>query len=446
MKKIISLALVSTMTLSLLTGCGGKETTIDVSDATDSIKQEVVLPEINAGEIRNDGLSSEIDAGNAELGDDKVNITDIGNGSIINPDNRHIYNGGTWYYDQLNDVEKNAYKTIKNSLETAAGKKEDLLVFLDITDEIQMLKVYRAVLEDNPQILIQNIGDGEIEQLYDGGNEPSGISFKLNFDKYWSDVNVEVAQEELEKEIKKIMKQMDDIDGDYNKVLWLYNYLINSIEYNLDVPWHPTMYGALVMKECACEGISEAFEYILNLYGIKTIGVSGMSGLVINGVSDINGHKWNMVMLDGEWYAFDVTWDIDKDLSKFLPYTYFAVNQEDISFAHAPFFPEMVPNATGEKYNYYKYNNLVVHSYNIEELIRVGKACYTLNPGYFSFKFESKYDFTKALNSSEYNQWIPKVIQANKLTKWQYLIRYNPDLQIIEFAIFDSYQDPKDYQ
>lgn len=441
MRKIVSLMLVSTMSLSLLTGCGGKEEPVIAPEVTEPTQQEVTLPEINAGEIRNDALSSDIDKGTAALGDDKINITEIVGSSVLEDKKGYIYNGGTWYYDQLNEKEKEIYSVIKEALENAAGKKSDYFEFLGASGE-ETTRAYRAVIDDNPQILIQNIGENACAELPDG----SGASVNLIYDSYWSKINVEMGQAEMEAEIKKIMKKMDVIEGDYYKILWLYNYLINSIEYNMDVPWHPTMYGALVKKQCACEGIAEAFEYILNLYGIKTIGVTGYSGFVINGVNDIGLHKWSMVKLDGEWYAFDVTWDIDKDLSKFLPYTYFAVDETDISYAHMPFFPEMVPTATGKKYNYYRYNDLVVNNYSMEELIRVGKKSYSLTPGYFTFKFKNQDDFVRALQTQELNQWIPKVIQANKLTKWQYLTAYNPDLQIIEFAIFDTVQYAEDYE
>lgn len=442
MKKIISLALVTTMSIGILTGCGGTKE----EPSTESIetpKQEMVLPEINAGDIRNEALSPEETTKVEEATGDIVSVTEVSNNKLVE-DKRYIYDGGTWYFDQFNEEEQEIYLVIKETLENAAGKKNDYLEFNGITEE-KLLTIYRCVLDDNPQLLIQNV-NGESGGIKDSSGKVTGAYFNMKYDTYWDKVTVEIANAEIENKVKEIMKTMDTIEGDYYKILWLYNYLIKDIEYNHDLPWSGSAYGALLKKECSCEGISEAFEYILNLYGIRVIGISGISGFITPDGENIGGHKWNMVELDGDWYHFDVTWDINKDLSKFLPYTYFAVDEKDISFAHAPYFPELIPEANATKYNYYHYNDLIVKSYTDSELIRVGKKCYSLTPGYFSFKFKNQKDFIAAVQEDALNQWILKVIQANKLSKWQYLVTYNPDLQIIEFAIFDSVQDPDDYK
>lgn len=436
MKRIISVILLCVLSLNCLTGCSKTET--PVIDEKPNEATEIVLPNIENPNIKDEYYNPE-DSGNNNIVGDTVEIVDVDKGTVVKPVEKHIYNGGTWYYDQLSSKEQKAYEKIKKTLENAYGHKTDELVFSDISLE-SLLRAYRSVIDDNPQIFIQNTGEGDVEPLYDAATGKSdGLVFTMHYDEYWTEGNAIIAQAETEAEVKKIMKELDKIDGDYYKILWLYHRLIKNIEYSHDYPWSGSIYGAIVKKECSCEGISEAFEYILNLYGIKTIGVSGMSGFIFDGGS-VGGHKWNMVQLDGEWYAFDVTWDISKDLSKFLPYTYFAVNQKDISYAHAPFFSDLVPKATGEKYNYYKYNDLIVKNYSMDELIRVGKKCYSLTPGYFSFKFANKADFNKALKESEYEKWIPEVVKANKLSKWQFSITNNPDLQIIEFAIYDQVQ------
>lgn len=436
MRKNKRLIIIPLLMAIILSGCSENKKPIEpVEDV--KTQEELVLPEINAGEIRNDSLSSDADKEN-EIIDNIVNIEND-NDLVISTSKRYIYNGGTWYYNQLNEREKLAYIKIKTALENAGGKKEEILDFENIS-KIELTRAYRSAIDDNPQIFVQNNGDGEIVPLKDANGKEIGYTFKMVYDSYWNEINLEMAHVETEKEIQKIMQKMDMIEGDYYKILWLYNYLIKDIDYVDELPWSASIYGALVKKECSCEAISEAFEYILNLYNIETIGVTGISGFATNEGGDYGLHKWNMVKLDGDWYHFDVTWDIKKDLSKFLPYTYFAVDTKTISFSHLPFFEDLTPKATATKYNYYYYNDLIVHKYSDEELIRVGKKCYSLTPGYFSFKFENQDDFIKALQNQELNQWIPKVIQANKLTKWQYLISYNPDLQIIEFAIFDTVQ------
>jgi len=58
-------------------------------------------------------------------------------------------------------------------------------------------------------------------------------------------------------------------------------------------------YGALVDQDAVCQGYALAYQYLLGLNNIK-------SGLV---TSDAINHAWNWVLLDGEYYHVDVTWD-----------------------------------------------------------------------------------------------------------------------------------------
>ena len=68
-------------------------------------------------------------------------------------------------------------------------------------------------------------------------------------------------------------------------------------------------YGAIINGRADCVGYSHAFQYIMGLLGIECVQVLG---LLHDGSSIANageGHAWNAVRLDGEWYHLDVTND-----------------------------------------------------------------------------------------------------------------------------------------
>lgn len=121
-----------------------------------------------------------------------------------------------------------------------------------------------------------------------------------------------------EQETKKIKGEMDaaatkatalitDDMEDYEKALIVHDWLAVYCEYDYEryltnsIPnVSHTAYGALVEKLAVCDGYSKAFQYIMqNKLGIPCYLTSS---------STIN-HAWNIILIDGQYYHIDVTWD-----------------------------------------------------------------------------------------------------------------------------------------
>ncbi|MBR3860421.1 MAG: DUF4358 domain-containing protein [Oscillospiraceae bacterium] len=109
-------------------------------------------------------------------------------------------------------------------------------------------------------------------------------------------------------------------------------------------------YGALVHGLGICEGYTGSFQLLMDLVGIPCLSVAGHSD---NGL-EYGEHAWNQVLLDGDWYVVDVTWD-DPLSSRELPasfhHVYYNVTAGDIRHNH--FWDEQaVPEATGTRYRW----------------------------------------------------------------------------------------------
>jgi len=87
---------------------------------------------------------------------------------------------------------------------------------------------------------------------------------------------------------------------EYDFIKYLHDILIKNIQYGFSDNGFTeyTIYGALVEHRCVCEGFSEAFMILAQRAKIYTI------------LATSNTHQWNMVFLEGKWYALDITWDI----------------------------------------------------------------------------------------------------------------------------------------
>ena len=126
---------------------------------------------------------------------------------------------------------------------------------------------------------------------------------------------------DMQKTAKRIVSQAPKHCSDYEKALFVHDYLVQNVQY--DVPGSKsgyydlcfTAYGALEDGSAVCKGYSCAYAYLMRLMNIDCRVVSGevkQSGmdkvLVMLSLKD-NSHAWNYIDLDGEHYWVDVTWD-----------------------------------------------------------------------------------------------------------------------------------------
>jgi len=103
------------------------------------------------------------------------------------------------------------------------------------------------------------------------------------------------------KDKKKELSYNDNIQiYEYDFIKYLHDILIKNVQYGFSENGFNeyTIYGALVEHRCVCEGFSEAFMILAQRAKIYTI------------LATSNTHQWNMVFLEGKWYALDITWDI----------------------------------------------------------------------------------------------------------------------------------------
>lgn len=76
-----------------------------------------------------------------------------------------------------------------------------------------------------------------------------------------------------------------------------------GVDYDLTVS---TAYGALVNKKAICGGFSRAFKVVMDKLDIPCVLVHGSARSTDDG--GYEPHAWNAVMVDGLWYAVDVTY------------------------------------------------------------------------------------------------------------------------------------------
>ena len=95
----------------------------------------------------------------------------------------------------------------------------------------------------------------------------------------------------------------NETDGsDFQKALWLHDWLLNQLEYDNTLKWSSAE-SALTRGLGTCQAYESAYSVLLSTAGIENAEIR----------DTYDGHTWNAMKLDGEWYQVDCTWDDSSD-------------------------------------------------------------------------------------------------------------------------------------
>lgn len=121
--------------------------------------------------------------------------------------------------------------------------------------------------------------------------EIDGEVFK-GFERY------ENERSDLADEIIRLADEaMTAYPDDYNRVKYVYDYIVENVEYNADDLRSHTSYGALIDKLAVCQGYSMAMQDVCYLMDIPCI----------MNFSIEDEHGWNSIYINGKWRFVDAT-------------------------------------------------------------------------------------------------------------------------------------------
>jgi len=112
----------------------------------------------------------------------------------------------------------------------------------------------------------------------------------------------------------------------YDLALWLHDWLIDHCDYDSSATGvYCSAEGVFFYGKGTCAAYRAAYKMLLDRVGIENARCTG------------NGHEWNAVKLDGNWYQIDATWD-DVDYSEAFSYyrhLYFGLNDALMHCVHS---------------------------------------------------------------------------------------------------------------
>ncbi len=252
------------------------------------------------------------------------------------------YQPAKGYWSQhLSKDAQTAYNLIKKGIENHETKID----IPDISDS-ERKNMVNYVQWENPELFYFDISSD-----FDRIKQEWGVyyTFKPEYDKNYKQEIIAVNNV-----IKKIVSGAPKNGSDYEKELYVHDYLIDHCVYDKG---QKNIYNSLVEGKGNCMGYAYAMQMILEELGVTC-------RIMFGSTPTDAKHMWNIVTINGKEYCVDTAWDDDG--GNRVRYAYFNVPKSEISRDHKAKNEHEWDKCTSTDLDWYKNHNLYFNSY--EEL------------------------------------------------------------------------------
>lgn len=163
--------------------------------------------------------------------------------------------------------------------------------------------------------------------------------------------------------IAEMLTAVDGTMSEFERERILHDRLAARVQYAESANAH-NAYGALVEGIAVCEGYAEALQCLLHATGIQSLIAMGSS--INPGTGTPEGHAWNVVRIDGNYYHTDLTWN---DQDGFLFHAYFNLTDAAIAEDHSVTLSEFaLPTCNSTAAQYFAVMGGSLSAYTVGEI------------------------------------------------------------------------------
>ncbi|MCI8774564.1 MAG: hypothetical protein HFI50_11675 [Lachnospiraceae bacterium] len=296
----------------------------------------------------------------------------------------------SYAYQQLTESEQTVYIEILWSL---LEYQEN--VTLSTLDQEEISRIFQCVLNDHPEIFYV---EGYTYTKYTLGE----LLKKITFTGTYRMGREEIAERQvrIDDYVERCLAGVPEGADEYGIVKYIYEYLIEHTEYDADSEDNQNICSVFLDGRSVCQGYAKATQYLLEQAGIRAT-------LVLGNVSSGEGHAWNLIQIDGEWYYVDTTWgdasyqakgstaSYPEEKMPHINYDYLCVTTDQLIKTHVIDNVVDLPICTSVDANYYVREGLYFTSLDDEQLQRIFQEGYENGNAYITFKCASKEIYDK---------------------------------------------------
>lgn len=309
-----------------------------------------------------------------------------------------------YYFKQLNEEEQRVYREL---LKGIRAREKDFYLTLSQDDSID--RCYHAVLKDHPEIFwVHNH-----EKIYKTTCSDSDYcTFTPGY--IYTESEISEIQNAMEAGFQEVSSLIPADASDYEKVRIVYTYVIDNTQYQASDD-DQSIAGVFWKKEAVCAGYAGAVQYLLERIGVPCIYVDGSTQ------GSTEGHAWNIVKLDGEYYYVDATNGDQPDFlngnaaqleeHKTIIYDYLCPFPEEYEKKYIRSEELTVPDCTAKDMNFYVLNQGCFDGYDWETIYDYCKMRLDNGAAVVRFKFSNQEAFAAACNELLDNGEVQNVAQ-----------------------------------
>lgn len=284
-------------------------------------------------------------------------------------------------YQMLSEDEKTLYQEIANALLTFGQD-----VKLSSCDKEEISHVFQCVLNDHPEIFYV---DGYTYTEYTLGDILRKITFTGTY--RFSREEVMEKQQLVDDYVNQCLAGMPENADEYTKVKYIYEYLIHHTEYDATAQDNQNICSVFIEGRSVCQGYAKATQYLLNRADI-------FATLVLGRVVGGEGHAWNLVRIDGQYYYVDTTWGdasyqavegsvkYPEEKVPTINYDYLCVTTKQLEITHTIDNVVELPECTSMENNYYVREGVYFTKWDEERLEQIFKEGYEKGSAYITLK------------------------------------------------------------
>ena len=249
--------------------------------------------------------------------------------------------------------------------EVLSAVRERRTVTVSTLDKDKLNQVYDCVTADYPELFYIS---GYTYTKHSVMDKLLSISFEGNYEM------TAQQQEDAQKIVDDYTARcFDDLPADadqYETAKYLFDYIVTHTDYDTAAEDNQTILSAMQNGRSVCSGYAKSFQFLLNKAGIPCT--------LVTGTACGSPHAWNLVLLDGDYYFFDVTFGdasyLGSDVNRAVTgYEYFGVTSEETGRTHTADGRIPLPVCRAEADNYYVHENARLQACDTQRIAELAR-------------------------------------------------------------------------
>ena len=316
---------------------------------------------------------------------------------------------GRFFYEHCDESIKKIYAEVLLILNAHA---EDILV--SAKDEDEIATAFKCVFQDHPEIFwISGYSYCRYSTL---GKEYYTFTGKYTH----SEAECKSLKSRISSYITGFKQGIRSGMSDYEKEKYAYEYIAKHTEYDTEAEDNQSILSVFLHGKSVCQGYAKAFQYLLQSVDVPCTMVVGE---VYNG----DGHAWNMVYLDGNYYHVDVTWG-DSALSQSgtpdkddVNYAYLNVTSQEMALTRKEDNILALPYCVATEDNYYVKEKQLFSSIDHAKLVELFTKASVRGENSVTLKCTSREAFdkiyTELVDEHGIDQYMPEGLSSYGITR-----------------------------